>query len=90
MSRIDQKSTNPQVIKSKWSTGFLADYIDEAMVVNDPQNKRGIYLYKKLKEKLKLKSNNYERELDIFISSAENDDLSALLHKLLPRSKSNG
>jgi hypothetical protein len=66
--------------------GFLPDYIEDATVgdVEVPGKK---YIYRKLDKPLEIQSNNSKRALDVYISSAEEDDLNQLLNYLLPKKK---
>lgn len=66
--------------------GYLPEYMHDVSI-GDGSSKNKQYIYKKLHNHLKIESNNYKRELDVYFSSAETDDLNLLLNYLLPKSR---
>lgn len=90
MSKITQKrKSKSKDIKREEKlrqAGFLADYIETA-TVGSTSDKFAKYFYRKLKKKIIMEANNFKRTLDVYASSAYNDDEKIILHKLMPKNK---
>lgn len=81
---VENRSENLETTDKEYALGFHHESIEDAVVSYNPSEIKDIFLYKKLKKKLKLKSNNYEREIDVYIKTSEKDDANSLLHYLKP------
>lgn len=77
---------NPKKESTNQILGFMPEWVEDASIGDEnPINKK--YIYKKLKKPLVIESNNSKKEVDVYFSSAEKEDLNKLLNYLLPKNK---